>query len=102
MPLATASRTSPAENMPACAQTFGMAGSTHRLSSIMGPSSSTFSTVPSPGLWRRGIQSSSTSTPMMLVSTPMPSPVWAISPWAKTVHGSTPSAARIIRASANA
>ena len=34
----------------------------------------------------------------MFVTQPMPMPVWMDSPWAKTVHGSTPSPAWTVKA----
>ena len=76
------------------------AGSSHSPRSMPGPTSRIFSTVPSPGRWRSGIHNSSTATPMMFVSRPMLSPVWIAAPCANTVHESTPTAARIMKASA--
>ncbi|MGO1316756.1 MAG: hypothetical protein ACTMIR_06955 [Cellulomonadaceae bacterium] len=99
-PLATASSTSPAVNSATRAQIASRFGMSHSPSSMLGPMTRMFNTVPSPGRWRRGIHSASTISPMMLVSHPMPTPVWFDTPWAKTVHGSTPTAAAIIVASA--
>ena len=62
------------------------------------PTRRMFAIVPMPGFCRSGIQSSSTPNPMMLVTQPMPMPVCSETPCAKTVHGSTPSPASIVRA----
>ena len=54
------------------------------------PTSRMLAIVPTPGFCRSGIHSSSTRKPTMLVTQPMPMPVWIDRPCAKTVHGSTP------------
>ena len=58
------------------------------------PTRRMFATVPRPGRWRSGIQSSSTRKPTMFVTQPMPMPVWREIPCANTVHGSRPMPAR--------
>ena len=62
------------------------------------PTSRMLAIVPMPGFCLSGIQSSSTPNPMMFVTHPMPIPVCSETPWAKTVHGSTPSPASIVSA----
>ena len=62
------------------------------------PTSRMFAIVPMPGFCRSGIHSSSTRKPMMFVTQPMPIPVCSEMPCAKTVQGSTPRPASIVRA----
>ena len=61
--------------------------------------SSTFSTVPSPGVCRIGIQNSSTTTPMRLVDEPERQAGARQTPCESTSHGATPMAARTMSAS---
>ena len=58
----------------------------------------TLATVPMPGLFRNGIQASSTTTPTTAEATPMDIGVCRVRPWWNTSHGSKPSPARTIMA----
>ncbi len=71
------------------------AGSSASATSTATAMTSTFATVPSPGRWRSGIQASSTAIPVMAVTRPKLSGVWAVRPSCSTSHGLSPSAPRI-------
>jgi hypothetical protein len=58
----------------------------------------TLLTVPIPGRWRSGIQSSSTITPTTIVTVPNDKPVSRATPWWKTSHGMVPRCASTMSA----
>ena len=58
-----------------------------------------FAIVPRPGRSLSGIQTRSTKILIMKVVMPISSPVFAVRPWAKTVHGPTPRSAITSKAS---
>jgi hypothetical protein len=55
-------------------------GRTARAASSDRPTITTFAMVPTPGRWRRGIQSSSTTAPAKIVQTPIGKPEATESP----------------------
>ncbi len=59
----------------------------------------TFARVPMPGRWRKGIQSSRTSTPTMISTVPTGMPEILAKPVWKTSQGSTPTPGASIIAS---
>ena len=61
-----------------------------RTTFIVRPTSTTLLTVPIPGRWRSGIQSSSTATPTMIAHVPIARPNVRDRPWWKTSHGIEP------------
>ncbi len=67
----------------------GMAPS---ITSTTTPITIMFATVPSPGRWRSGAHSSSTTPPTRISTVPTGMPVMRARPVWKTSHGSTPTA----------
>ena len=67
-----------------------------RPASAASPMTTTLATVPRPGHWRSGTQSSSTSAPTTIVTWPKVSGTCVAMPAWKTSHGSRPSVERII------
>jgi hypothetical protein len=76
-------------------------GSSASDSFIDRPMSTTLLTVPSPGICRNGIQSSSTAAPTMITTVPISRPTCFAMPWCSTSHGSRPSRDRTCSAPAS-
>ncbi len=95
-PVARATSSMPAQNIASCQPRPTAGGSSHSPNCAEGPISITLSTVPTPGFWRSGHHSSSTSAPITLVARPNDSGVCAAMPCDRTSQGATPIAARII------
>ena len=74
------------------------ASTTARVASTTRPITTTLSSVPSPGRSRIGIQSSSTTAPMRMVTFPIAMPVRSDTPWWRTSQGASPRSARTISA----
>ena len=79
-PDATATSTMPATKTISCRANPSTAGDTASVACMLVPTRRMFATVPRPGRWRSGIQSSSTRKPTMFVTQPMPTPVEPSSP----------------------